>query len=391
MGKILEKKGIIIAFGELFLKSESVRRIFRKKLENNIFFLLKKENIVYKNILSRDRIFIETEEIKKAKKILKDVFGIAWFSEAFYFSSFSLKEISSFIALNYKNFIKEKDSFSIRIKIEKGVAKEEKEEIIKELANKIKNRKVNLKKPKKEINIEIRKTGVFLYFKKEKGKGGLPISSSGRVLSLMSGGIDSPVASYLMFKRGIESIWIHFHSFPFVSNKSIEKVKETALLFLKYQPKIRVYFVPFSDLQKEIRLKTKPSIRILLYRRKMLEIANIIAEAEKCEAIITGESLGQVSSQTLSNIVITSKSSKLPIFRPLISNNKEEIIETAREIKTYEISIKPQEDCCTLFTPKKASAKGDLKEVEGAEKKIDKKIIGKTIKAISFIDIIVEK
>ncbi|MDD5445689.1 MAG: tRNA 4-thiouridine(8) synthase ThiI [Candidatus Pacebacteria bacterium] len=379
------KRGLIIAFGELFLKSEGVKRIFKKKLENNIFFVLKKEKISFKLISLRERIFIETEDVKKAKKALKRVFGISWISESFYSHKIDLENLFSFISQNYINWIKEKETFAVRVRIEEKIIKESKKELI-EKAAKIIDRKVKLKKPGKEINIEIRKHGQFLYFKKEKGAGGLPYSSSGRVLILMSGGIDSPVASHLISKRGGECVWVHFHSFPLTSNKSIEKIKELAKVFSKTYPKLRVYFVPFHKIQMEIKSKSSPFLRVLLYRRKMIQIAGKIAMKEKCEALATGESLGQVSSQTLSNIAITSEISKLPILRPLISSDKEEIIETAKEIGVFDISIKPQEDCCTLFVPKKSTGKGSLEKIKEIEKILDNKITRKEEKEAFFID-----
>lgn len=382
----LYKKGIIISFGELFLKSEGVKRIFRKKMENQIFYFLKENKIEYKNILSRDRIFIETEEILKTKEILNKVFGISWFSQSLFFYNFNLKDISSIVSSNYRKWVKRGETFSIRVKIEKGVIKETKEEIIEEIAEKISDRKVNLKNPSKEINIEIRKNGSFLYVNREKGLGGLPVSSSGNVLVLVSGGIDSPVASYMMSKRGANCIWVHFHSFPFVSNKSIKKVEEIANILKKYQKALRVYFIPFSEIQNDIKAKTPGSLRVLIYRRKMIEIANKIAEEEDCGALITGESLGQVSSQTLPNIAITSESSKIPILRPLISSDKEEIIEIARKIGSFDISIREQEDCCTLFVPKNSTGKGNISEIKEIESKLDKNLIKKAQKIASFVD-----
>jgi thiamine biosynthesis protein ThiI len=233
-----------------------------------------------------------------------------------------------------------------------------------------------LEKPKRKIFVEARKEGFYLYFKKEKGAGGLPVGTSGKVLALISGGIDSPVASYLMAKRGAENVWLHFHSFPLVSQKSIEKVKKLAEIFLKFQPRLKVYLFPFSKIQMEIRVKSKPKYRILLYRRAMMKITENLAKKENCYAIVTGESLGQVSSQTLPNLQIIEKAVSIPILRPLIGMNKEEIINLAKKIGTYQISILPQEDCCTLFIPKHASAKGNLKEIEKIEKGLNlKKLI----------------
>jgi thiamine biosynthesis protein ThiI len=377
------KKGILIAFGEIFLKSKGVQEIFKGKLIGNISFFLKKNKIDFKVFPQRERIFLETENLKKAKSVIKNVFGISWFAKSLFFEKESLKEVSEFVAKNYENWIKKGESFAIRLKKGSEI-KEKREKIIDEIAKNIK-RKVDLEKPKKEIFFEARKEGFYLYFKKEKGAGGLPVGASGKVLTLISGGIDSPVAAYFMAKRGAENVWLHFHSFPLVSQKSIEKVKKLAQVFLKFQPKLKVYFFPFSKIQAQIRIKSPPKYRVLLYRRAMVKIAQNLAKKENCYALVTGESLGQVSSQTLPNLEIIEKAVSIPILRPLIGLDKEEIIDFSKKIGTYEISILPQEDCCTLFTPKHATAKGNLKEIEKIEKKLSlNKIIKESEKAIEI-------
>lgn len=355
------KKGVLIAFGELFLKSEGVKKLFQKRLINNLCFFLRKEGIDFKIHSFRERIFIQTEQAKKASKTIKRAFGIAWFSESFYFSN--LKELIYFINKNYKEYIGKGESFAIRMKKDR--------KIIDKIAKGI-NRKVDLSKPRRELFIEQRKGGYFLYFKKIKGIGGLPAGSGGKVLSLISGGIDSPVAAFLVAKRGAENIWLHFHSFPLVSNASIEKTKELAQVFKKFQPGLKIYFIPFQNAQLEIKAKTPAKYRILLYRRLMFKMAEKIAEKEGCDALVTGESLGQVSSQTLPNIKITEEAVKIPVLRPLIGFDKEEIIKLGQKIGTFNISIKPQEDCCTLFVPKHQTAHGRLDMVKELEKKMSK-------------------
>jgi len=375
MKKIIPKKGILIAFGELFLKSEGVKRLFQKKLLQNLHFFLEKEKIDFRIFSFRERIFVQTEQLKKASKIIKRVFGIVWIAECFYFPETELEDFSSFIEENYKKWIKKGETFAIRMKKDRKA--------IEVIAKNIK-RKVDLNNPKKELFIEKRRGGWFLYFKKKKGEGGLPVGASGRVLTLISGGIDSPVAAFFSAKRGAENIWLHFHSFPLVSNSSIEKVKELAKIFLKYQRHLKIYFVPFYKLQIEIKTKTPPKYRVLLYRRLMFKIAEKIARKEGCLALITGENLGQVSSQTLENIVIVREKIKIPILSPLICFDKEEIIKIAKKIKTFEISIKPQEDCCTLFVPRKQTAKGNVTLINSLEKRIDKKIEKEVLKEIKI-------
>ncbi len=366
------KKGALIAFGELFLKSDSVKKFFKKKLDNDLSYFLKREGISFGLYQSRERFFIQTDQANEALKIIGKISGISWFSECFYFPKTNLSKFALFIDKKYPDFIKKGETFAIRLSLAKGVIKESSKKIIERVAKNI-ERKVDLDNPKSEIFIEIRKDGWFLYLNKEKGAGGFPAGSAGKVLALTSGGIDSPVASYLIAKKGAENIWLHFHSFPLVSNKSIEKVKELAKVFLGYQARVTVYFVPFSKAQVEIRANAPAGFRILLYRRLMLKIAEIIAEKENCKALVTGESLGQVSSQTLPNLKVIEHAVKIPIFRPLIALDKREITDMAKHIGTFDISIKPQEDCCTLFTPKHANANGKIEQVLALEKKINVK------------------
>jgi len=378
-------KGVIIAFGELFLKSEKVKTIFKRKLVQNICFFLKKENLDFDIFLFRGRIFIKTSQPKKVLKIIKNIFGISWFTECLFLPKIDLDKLSEFIKNNYPNWIKKNQTFAIRLKKDKNILKENRKKIIDKIAKNIK-RGVDLSKPKKEIFVEIRKGGAFLYFKKKKGLKGLPVGVSGKVLSLISGGIDSPVASFMLAKRGAENVWLHFHSFPLVSKASIEKVKELAKIFLKYQSNLKIYFIPFHKIQMEIKTKTPAKYRILLYRRLMLKISEKIAKKENCQAIITGESLAQVSSQTLPNIKIIEEKIKIPIFRPLIGMDKEEIIDLAKKIKTFQISIRPQEDCCTLFVPKHATAQGRIEVVKELEKRLEiKKMICEAVKNLKLI------
>jgi len=363
------KKGIIIAFGELFLKSKGVRKLFKNRLENNLCFFFKKKRIDFKIHSFRPRIFIETQETDKTLKLTSRVFGIEWASSGFFFKKSNLKEVANFWDKNWRDWIEKEETFAIRIKREKTI-KESSREIIDRIAKNVK-RKVDLDHPDKKIFIEARKKGWFLYFKKERGMGGLPVGASGKAISLVSGGIDSPVSSLMTAKRGVENVWVHFHSFPLVSKASIKKVKELVEVFLKYQPKLKVYFIPFQEIQKKIKVESAAKYRVLLYRRGMLKIAETIANKEKCKALITGESLGQVSSQTLNNLNITNRMVDIPILRPLIGLDKKEIINLAKSFETYKISIKPQEDCCTLFVSSGQTAKGSLKEIRLIEDKLN--------------------
>lgn len=378
------KKGFLLAFGEIFLKSEGVQKLFKKRLVNNLSFFLKKEEVNFKILSLRERIFVETtKDTSKVEGILKRTFGLVWYAKTFFLEKATLKDLNNFVKENYQNWIKKNESFALRVK--KGsTVQESREEIIEKIAEGI-DRKVDLDHPKREIFLEERKDGWFVYFEKQRGGGGLPVGSQGKVAALISGGIDSPVAAWLMAKRGAKNVWLHFHSFPLVSKASIEKVKELAEIFLNYQPQLKVYFVPFSKMQTKIKLSIPPQYRVLLYRRLMFKIAEKLAEKEGCQALVTGESLGQVSSQTLPNLQITQGNIKVPVLRPLIGLNKEEIISMAKEIKTFEISIQPQEDCCTLFVPKHQTAAGKIEIIKELEKNL--KPAGLITKAINQTEI----
>jgi len=380
--KMLKREGFLIAFGELFLKSTAVQKIFKKKLFSQIAFFLKKEKIKFSFFPKRERFFFEIEkkDQKRAISILKRIFGISFFAPSLFFEGKEkelLENISSFLKNNFKKIIKKNETFALRLKKEKNLLFS-REKIIQEITKYVK-RRVDLKKPKKEIFVELRKNYAFLYFKKIKGQGGLPFGSEGRVLSLVSGGIDSPVASFLMLKKGCENVWVHFHSFPLTSKSSILKVRELAKIFLNFQPSLLVYFCPLGRLQMKLRQIIPSKYLVIFYRKFMLRISKEIAKKENCLALLTGESLGQVSSQTLHNLKIIEEKINFPILRPLIEKDKEEIVKIAKKIKTFQTSIQPQEDCCTLFTPKHSSAKANLRNIKKLEKKIDFK---KEIKAV---------
>ena len=211
---------------------------------------------------------------------------------------------------------------------------------------------VSLTYPGTTVHIEALPAEALLYVEKVPGPGGLPVGMSGRVAALLSGGIDSPVAAWRMLKRGCEVVFVHFHGAPYLSRASAEKARDLAALLDAWQQGSRLYLVPFGNLQKEIVLSTPPDWRVVLYRRFMVRIAERIARLEGARALVTGESLGQVASQTLTNLAAIEEAAELPILRPLIGMDKEEIVAQAQAIGTFETSIEPDQDCCTLFVPK---------------------------------------
>lgn len=373
------QQGFLLALGEMFLKSPGVERIMRRQLLNNLTRALKRSGVDFRIYMLRERILVKAAVTPAIRQALADTFGFSWFAETYFFQGQVLADVQKFIAEHWEDWIKPSDTYALRIqKTPKNG--ESREEIIEAIAPQIK-RKVKLNDPDKEIFIECRDYGWFVYFKKERGAGGLPVGCEGKVITLMSGGIDSPVAAHMMARRGAKNIWLHFHSFPLVSARSLEKVRELAHEFLRFQPSLKIYFIPFSEIQLKIKLHADPKYRVLLYRRAMMKIAGKIASKEKGEALVTGEALGQVGSQTARNLAIVEEATKIPILRPLIGMDKEEIIERAKKIGTYEISIKPQEDCCTLFIPPHPTAEGRIAEIKKFERALKlSKLINDAIK-----------
>jgi thiamine biosynthesis protein ThiI len=233
--------------------------------------------------------------------------------------------------------------------------------------------RVDLEKPEFTVFVEILPRDAFFGFNKIPGPGGLPVGASGRVVSLLSGGIDSPVASYRMMQRGCRLIFVHFHSAPYQDKTSQEKVRELLKRLTRHQFNSRLFLIPFGEIQRQIVAAVARPLRVVLYRRMMLRIAEAIARREKAQALVTGESLGQVASQTLENMAVIQQAATLPILRPLVGMDKQEIIDQARRIGTFDISSIPDQDCCQLFVPKHPATKAGLADVEQAESHYDAK------------------
>ncbi|HVC18797.1 MAG TPA: tRNA uracil 4-sulfurtransferase ThiI [Vicinamibacterales bacterium] len=227
--------------------------------------------------------------------------------------------------------------------------------------------RVDLDEPALTVHLEMLTDEAFYFFGKEPGAGGLPSGVSGRVACLLSGGIDSPVAAFRMMRRGCAVQLVHFHSYPILSRASQDKVRELAQLLTQYQLRTTLHLVAFGEIQRQIVLSVPPPLRVVLYRRLMVRIAEQIAGRGRAQALVTGEVVGQVASQTLENLSVIASVAALPIFRPLIGMDKDEISAEAERIGTYPISIIPDQDCCQLFTPRHPATKARLRDVEQAE------------------------
>jgi len=240
-----------------------------------------------------------------------------------------------------------------------------------ELAEAFPHIEVDVHEPELVVHVEIRDLAAYVHSVPTPGAGGMPVGSNGTAVTLLSGGIDSPVSTYMIAKRGVRLIPVHFFSFPYTSEAAKEKVIELARQLTKYCGKMTLEVVPFTHIQEEIRDKCPEEFFTLVMRRFMMRISQRIADSNGCRALVTGENLGQVASQTMDAMGVTEAVTDLPILRPLIGFDKTEIISRAREIGTFETSILPYEDCCTVFTPRHPRTKPKLSELEEIEKALD--------------------
>ena len=227
--------------------------------------------------------------------------------------------------------------------------------------------RVDLSNPELTVHVDLLPDHAFYFFGKAPGAGGLPTGTGGRVACLLSGGIDSPVAAYRLMRRGCSVLLVHFHSYPILSRASQEKVRELAAILTAYQQRTRLVLVPFGEVQQKVLLAIAPDLRVVMYRRLMMRIAEKLARRWHARALVTGEVIGQVASQTLDNLTTIGQATKLQVLRPLVGMDKEEITAEAKRIGTFPISIIPDQDCCTLFTPKHPATHVTPRQIEEAE------------------------
>lgn len=245
--------------------------------------------------------------------------------------------------------------------------------------------------PDEVVMVEIRDRFAYIHLKAKPAAGGIPIGTGGRGLLLLSGGIDSPVAGYMIARRGVEIRTIHFVSPPYTSERAKQKVLQLAGLMQPYTGRLKVHVVPFTDIQEAIRDHCKEDYFTVIMRRFMMRIANEVAKKEKCQCLITGESLGQVASQTIEAITVTEDTANLPVLRPCIGLDKEQIVAISREIGTFEKSIEPYEDCCTVFTPRHPKTKPVLEDVVAEESKLDiDKLVAEAVEGIELLEAMTE-
>ena len=361
-------KEILIRYGELSTKGRN-KKDFISRLRTNIRNTF--NDIAPLKIYSeRDRMHIEIET-KEQFEVLMDrmptIFGIQSFSPVAYCEK-DLESMKNLSLLIMEQFKDQQITFKVEVRRSDKTFPLESHEIQREIgAHVLRNNpniSVQVKKPDVELRIEIRKDAVYMMAQVIQGAGGMPVGSNGKSLLMLSGGIDSPVAGYLLMKRGVRLEAIHFFSPPYTSDHSLQKVKDLANELTKFGANIRLHVIPFTEIQTLIRDRVPSNTMMTTTRRLMMRIADKVREEIGALGIVTGESLGQVASQTLESLTAINDVTNTPILRPLIAFDKLEIIQIAEQIGTYETSIRPYEDCCTIFTPANPKTKPKVDKIK---------------------------
>ena len=372
----MAKELILAKYGEMALKGlnrgtfeDILMKNLRRRLKKfGVFKLTRAQSTIYMEPMSED---IDLDEVLEH---LQCVFGIAALCRACVCEK-TMGDISAKAVPYLDEVLSGANTFKVEAKRADKAFPLKSPEICAELGGVLleayPHLSVDVHNPDATIMVEIRDTHAFVHGANLKGAGGLPVGSSGKALLLLSGGIDSPVAGYRMARRGGHISVIHYVSPPYTSDRALEKVEQLCQEITPYCGNIAFFCVPFTEIQEAIKEHCPEEYFTIIMRRLMMEIAQKIAEKDNCLALITGESVGQVASQTMQAIACTDAVSRIPVFRPLLGMDKTEIVETARAIGTFETSTLPYEDCCTVFTPRHPKVRPSLAEVEKAQAKFD--------------------
>jgi len=381
---------ISVSFGEIALKGLN-RGYFENKLVNQIKKAIKDlgRPKVYKE---QSKIYIELQDLNSEAiaNRLKKVFGIVYISPCYRVEK-DLEVIREYSVLAIREAMAKRNIKTFKAQVKRSDKKfplnsmEISRDLGGEVLKNIEEIKVDVHTPDIYLNVDIREK-CYIYTEKIKAYGGLPLGTNGKGLLLLSGGIDSPAAGFMIAKRGVQISAVHYHSYPFTSERAEEKVKELGKILARYCGTIKLFSVNLLNIQKEINEKCPQDEMTIISRRFMMRIAEKIAKMEDIDALITGESLGQVASQTIKGLNVTNSSVNIPVFRPLIGMDKVEITEIAKDIETFETSILPYEDCCTVFLPKHPVTRPELEDIEKSEEELD--VIGLIEEAISSMKII---
>ncbi len=387
------KRIILVRYGEIILKGYN-RPLFEDALIRNIRSAIKDEGEV-KITKAQATIYIEpidndTQTDAIVEK-LKKVFGIVSIVIA-YRTEKSIDGAFEEIQTVFDSVLKNAKTFKVEAKRADKKFPLKSPEICMEIGGRIlskyHNLKVDVHNPEVTVHVEMREEYCYVHTGREKGIGGMPTGTNGKALLLLSGGIDSPVAGYMIGKRGVALEAIHFFSYPYTSDRAKDKVMKLAEIIGGYTGGLKVHIVPFTDIQLAIRDKCPEEHLTLVMRRFMMQISQKIAKKRGCQALVTGESIGQVASQTMSALAVTDDAVDMPVFRPLIGMDKEEIVEISRRIDTFETSILPYEDCCTVFTPKHPSTKPKIEKVVLSQNLLEwEKMVDEAVDGTEIIEV----
>ena len=381
------EKLIMIKYGELTTKKDN-RKEFIKALVQNIERLVDDKIEIIKD---NSRMFIKSENIENTIKKLKKIFGIHGIATVYKVNN----NYDDVLKTSLEIMDKDKKTFKVITKRSDKEFKIKSMDYSRHLGGLIlknTNYKVDVHSPEIVLNVEIRREGVYIYTNEIKGIGGYPVGVQGKGLLMLSGGIDSPVAGYLSMKRGVNVEGLYFESPPHTSEEAKNKVKKLSKILNEYSGKVKLHIVPFTNLQEEIYKKCPDNYMITIMRRMMYRIAERYAKKINAKIIINGESIGQVASQTLESMYCINNVTNMPIIRPVATYDKLEIIDIAKKINTYETSILPFEDCCTIFVPKHPVIKPEIEKAIEYEKNIDyEKLIKECIDNIETITNFEEK
>jgi len=368
---------ILLRCGELMLKGQN-RKYFEDKLVRNIRHAI--SDIGDARIAtSRGRVFVEPEgadfNFDKALERLTKVFGVVSISPVYKIES-DFDAIKEHSLAMVKDSVAEKNLVTFKVETKRAnksfplESPEVSRDLGEHLLKNIPSLKVDVNNPSFIFYVEIREH-TYLYFEIIPAAGGLPVGTGEKTLLLLSGGIDSPVAGWMMLKRGVELEVVHFYSYPYTSERALEKVVDLAKILAQYCISIKLHIVPFTKIQTEINEKCPENELVLIMRRFMMKIAEKIALSNGALSLTTGESIGQVASQTMHSLSVTNAAVAIPVFRPLIGMDKNEVVSIARKIGTFETSILPYEDCCTVFVPKHPKTKPILSDILKSESVLD--------------------
>lgn len=366
------EKLFLVHYGEIGLKRKN-RSFFEKKLAQNIKLSLKGMGCAeVRRIYGRILVMLQPKaDVPAIQERLGKVMGIAHFEFAL-----ATEQTINAIQAAALELVKEQQFKTLKVETKRAnkrfpLTSPEINALVGAHLLSTTGASADMHTPDLRCNIEIVDKAAYIYVEKIRGVGGLPVGASGKVLVMLSGGIDSPVAAWRMMKRGVKALFVHFYSYPYTDKASLEKVEELAEILATWNYRTRIYLVPFADVQQEIVTQTPAPFRVILYRRMMVRIAQQLAAAAKAECLVTGESLGQVASQTLGNLRVIEEVAAIPILRPLIGDDKAEIMELAEQIGTFETSILPHDDCCSLFVPDHPATNASLEAVQEAEVALD--------------------